>query len=105
MGNVLHKDLQQESLHVPKFHAGSHAQGGTDKIVSLDTVTMTGNISPAASGTLGIGSESVAFKEAYIDNISVKNAVIAKEYYGDGSNLTGINASGVGGNGYFPQGW
>jgi hypothetical protein len=105
MGNVLHKDLTQESLHEPKYHANSHAVGGVDKITSLDNVTMTGSIGPIASGTLSIGTADKAFHEAHIDNLAVKEKIVAGEFYGDGSNLTGISASGAGGNGYFPQGW
>ena len=93
MGNVLHRDLAQEHLHVPKYHAGSHALAGTDKITTLDAITMTGSIGPTSSGTLSIGYASRAFDYGYFDNIEAADSIYAKIYYGDGSNLTGISTT------------
>lgn len=39
MANVFHRDLGQEHLHVPKYHASTHLTGGTDPITGLNSIT------------------------------------------------------------------
>lgn len=34
MSNVFHRDLTQEHLHLPKYHASTHEVGGTDPLAS-----------------------------------------------------------------------
>ena len=48
----------------------------------VGTSTVTGNIVPSSDSATDIGTNSVRFQNAYVDT-----------YYGDGSNLTGIDAS------------
>ena len=52
--------------------------GGTDKIVFKSA----GHIEPQTDSQINLGSNTVRFANAYVDT-----------YYGDGSNLTGIDAS------------
>jgi len=47
----------------------------------VGTSTVTGNIVPSSDSATDIGTNSVRFQNAYVDN-----------YYGSGANLTGINA-------------
>lgn len=48
------------------------------------------SIVPNASGNLNVGSSSLSFNYGYFDNLESADAMYAKTYYGDGSNLTGI---------------
>ena len=50
-------------------------------VVVVGTSTVTGNIVPSSDSATDIGTNSVRFQNAYVDT-----------YYGDGSNLTGIEA-------------
>ena len=50
-------------------------------VVVVGTSTVTGNIIPSSDSATDIGTNSVRFQNAYVDT-----------YYGDGSNLTGIEA-------------
>ena len=51
-------------------------------VTVVGTSTVTGNIVPSSDSATDIGTNSVRFQNAYVDT-----------YYGDGSNLTGIDAS------------
>ena len=51
-------------------------------VTVVGTSTVTGNIVPSSDSATDIGTNSVRFQNAYVDT-----------YYGDGSNLTGIDAT------------
>ena len=53
-------------------------------VTVVGTSTVTGNIVPNSDSATDIGTNSVRFQNAYVDT-----------YYGDGSNLTGIDLSAV----------
>ena len=50
-------------------------------VTVVGTSTVTGNVVPSSDSATDIGTNSVRFQNAYVDT-----------YYGDGSNLTGIEA-------------
>ena len=50
-------------------------------VTVVGTTTVTGNVVPSSDSATDIGTNSVRFQNAYVDT-----------YYGDGSNLTGIEA-------------
>ena len=56
---------------------------GSEKLVTSNTgITVTGRVDPAADSTHDLGTTSVRWRNLYADTL-----------YGDGSNLTGVNAN------------
>lgn len=59
----------------------------------LDEALQGLSIQPQASGTGSIGAVASGWAQGYFDNLEAANSMYAKEYYGDGSNLTNLVAT------------
>jgi hypothetical protein len=99
---------------IPGIHAFTHAAGGSDAIINLGTHTVTGGIVFDNTGTIGVSSSVAAVTittNAVITgtlnpaspltvggagySVTFASAAYAGWYHGDGSALTGLNASNI----------
>lgn len=66
MGEVTHKTMTGDNLHIPQAHASSHVIGGSDPLtgalsatsLNIATLTVGDDLVPTASGTYNSGSTS-----------------------------------------------
>ena len=60
---------------------------------TTNDITASGVVNPDASGNGSVGEVDTAWGAGYFDILEASTSIYAPEYYGDGSNLTGINVS------------